>query len=152
MITKNSPATGLAFIDRYRPCYRASALCLLASALLACGGGGGGSNAAAPVAQPADTPSADAPPSAEVTPNPMHGYFAGNTEIEGAAYYSEALVTEDGLIRMYVSYLDGAVQVSGNLMTFGEGLAGTGQVMGETCSADDSRIYCNEWADAERLS
>lgn len=84
--------------------------CLLVHALAGCGGNGSGS---APLRMPpAQPPPAQAPPAAQ---DARQGSYIGTVTIGGVDYYSSALITADGLVRLYIggpNSSDGVVQGS----------------------------------------
>jgi hypothetical protein len=94
-----------------QPMLRCLAGLLFAQALAGCGGGEG-SASAPPTAKVLPTP-AIAPAVPAVAPAAWQGHFIGTVSMDAGQYYGDALLTVDGVVRLYVGgpyASDGTVQ------------------------------------------
>jgi hypothetical protein len=123
--------------------------------LTACGGGGNGQSAMAvsppPVQPPAQTPESGVA---------WQGRYVGSVTIGDVQYFGDAMLTADGLIRLYVGAHydnDGAVpeavpatsaQLVGTLQGQASQISGDGLVFGQECAASDPIQYCAEIGNA----
>ncbi|HWZ64034.1 MAG TPA: hypothetical protein VNX02_13505 [Steroidobacteraceae bacterium] len=128
---------------------------LLLMALTACGGGSNDQSAPTP------------PPTARSTPVPppmapsesgdaWQGRYVGTVTIGDVQYFGDAMLTADGLIRLYVAGPyddDGAVpqaapansaQLVGTLHGQTNQISGDGLVFGQQCAASDPIRFCAE--------
>jgi hypothetical protein len=91
-----------------------------------------------------------------------HGRYVGTVTIDGVDYFGDALLTEDGALRLYVGdqpySRSGALQTTrpetsaqlvGNFQVQGNAASGSGTVIGQGCSAAAPIRFCNEVASAE---
>lgn len=144
------------------PCKSFSSVALelgLLICLSACGGGN--SEQTIP---PASNTSAGAPPDFAYN---GHGYFIGDVSIAGEKHHSEALLTVDGQVRLYVGGPEDAASYSGAVMPEQwtqppesmqfvgridamerEAVSGSGTVIGQICDSASAR-FCSEPARAE---
>lgn len=154
---------------------------LLAQALSGCGRSGSDAAGAAPMPTgsapppsatplpepPPPEPPTSAPPPVEPPPGPApvapspsaavsHGRYVGTVTIGDTDYFGDALLTEDGAIRLYVGgpgtssgaiqgrTLGGTAQFVGNVELFRSQLSGTGVVIGQGCSEPAVVRFCIE--------
>lgn len=127
---------------------------LLASFLGACGGGGEVVGGGSGTTQVAATP----PPPASAA---WAGHFVGTVRTATATLFGDAILTADGLMRLYVGgpYNDsGALQVTkptdsaqffGNLNVSVNEARATGLVMGQQCAAAPQVRFCDEPVSAD---
>jgi len=126
---------------------------LFAYALAGCGGGENTGSRSAALPPPAALPR----PAAEG----WHGHFIGTVTIGDRARYGDALLTVDGLIRLYIGgpYVsDGTVdqskpessaQFTGSIEVDGDQATGSGVIIGQGCAVPDTAGFCGETAFAE---
>lgn len=109
-----------------------------------------------PPASVAAAPQTPPTPPTLPTPQPSapgdaatHGYFWGTFSIDGSAYYGEALITNDGLVRIYVGGPPGATfdaegsrQFVGRVEYNGYEIHGTGEIVGQGCMTIGGRRLC----------
>jgi hypothetical protein len=134
---------------------------LISLPLCACGGlllagcGGGSDQSAVPAST---TPSAPAPPPvvAAESGDAWLGHYVGSVTIAGVSYFADAMLTADGLIRLYLGgpYAnDGAIpqtvpassaQLVGTLQGQTNQISGDGLVFGQQCEASDPIQFCAE--------
>jgi hypothetical protein len=134
---------------------RFSFLALLLIALSACGGGSNDQSASAP----APTTHSAPPPPPTVPPksgSAWQGRYVGTVTIGDVQYFGDAMLTADGLIRLYVGGPydnDGAVpltapassaQLVGTLHGQTNQISGDGLVFGQQCAAPDPIRFCAE--------
>lgn len=123
--------------------------------LAACGGSGGSGNSPAP---PPDVAVPPFPPPTAV--EGWHGRFFGEVTVDGQIRIADALLTEDGLVRIYIggpgpssglvqpTRPDGALQYIGDF-SFQDGTVSShGQIQGEDCASDGNAPFCSEIAAA----
>jgi hypothetical protein len=129
---------------------------LLLAGLGACGGGSN-DQSAVPV-PPATAQSAPVPPPT-VTPesgDAWQGRYVGTVTIGGVQYFGDAMLTADGLIRLYVGGpydADGVMpltvpassaQLVGTLHGQTKQISGDGLVFGQECAASNPSRFCAE--------
>jgi hypothetical protein len=132
---------------------------LISLSLCACGGGSGQSAAPA-----STTMSAPAPPSGvtKESGDAWLGQYVGSVTIAGVQYFADAMLTADGLIRLYVAgpidadygggnagNLPGTVpatsaQLVGTLQGPTNQISGDGLVFGQQCEAPNPIQFCAE--------
>jgi len=133
---------------------------LISPPLCACGGlllaGCGGDNGQ--IAMPASTTSSAPAPSPVVTPesgDSWQGRYVGAVTIGGVQYFADAMLTADGLIRLYLGgpYDDAGLipavpatsaQLVGTLQQQTNQISGDGMVFGQQCGASDPIRFCAE--------
>jgi len=115
----------------------------------ACGGGGGGPS---PVAATTSTTGT----TASGTPQIVTGHYVGAVTIADVTYFGDAVVTEDGAIRLYVggTYDDGgelqvyrpksSEQFVGTLKMQDGQWSGSGVVIGQECASDPANPFCGQ--------
>jgi hypothetical protein len=133
------------------------ALLLCFSFVLELAGCGGGGNQSAISDRPAGVPSAT--PAATVpseTGDAWQGRYVGTVKISDVQYYGDALLTADGLIRLYVGgpYLDdgtvqqstpaGSARLVGALRGQTSRVSGEGLIFGQECAASNPIRFCAE--------
>lgn len=130
--------------------------CACAGLLLAgCGDGNGNGQTAMPESTTSSAPA----PSPVVTPesgDAWQGRYVGTVTIEGVQYFGDAMLTADGLIRLYLGgpYAnDGLIpqaapassaQLVGTLQEQTNQISGDGLVFGQQCGAVDPIRFCAE--------
>ena len=111
---------------------------------------------------PSPTPVVQAPPPAPAPPPPQpplptwHGHFNGQVTTDGTIYLAEALLTEDGALRMFLRgpyESDGRVlrrvgdpvsaQVVATFTVAGATALGGGLLLGHACPPNDQRTFCH---------
>lgn len=120
--------------------------------LAACGGSGN---------SPAPPPGVAVPPSPPPTAvEGWHGRFFGEVTVDGQVRIADALLTEDGLVRIYIggpgpssglvqpTRPDGALQYIGDFSFQDAEVSSHGQIQGEDCASDGSAPFCSEIAAA----
>lgn len=120
--------------------------------LAACGGSGN---------SPAPPPDVAVPPSPPPTAvGGFHGRFFGEITVDGQIRIADALMTEDGLVRIYIGGPGpssglvqptrpvGALQYIGDFAFQDAELSSQGQIQGEDCAGDGSAPFCDELATA----
>ena len=127
----------------------------IAQSLVGCHSSSGASSAAtAPLAAPPPVPAAAPPP----TPSEpaTHGYFAGGMFVDDSGgHYAEALLTVDGLVRIFVDGVPGAPNTLGSRqfvghLEFTDGQAyGTGLVHTQGCDQTGASTVCGGAVPAE---
>jgi hypothetical protein len=123
----------------------------LIQALAGCGGGGGGDQGAMPVTYTTAPPSVLAE-----SGDAWQGRYVGPVTIGGVQYFADALLTADGLIRLYVGgpYDDdgilqqtvplGSAQLVGTLHGQASQISGDGLVFGQQCAVLNPIRFCAE--------
>ncbi len=119
------------------------------AAIAGCGGGGGTS---AP-----DPSGGPAPPPQDL--EIRHGRFVGSVVIAGQAHFADALLTEDGSVRLHVGTtgeFSGAIpfvrhpsatQFAGIFALEGDQVLGEGVIRGESCADAAANQFCADPAD-----
>jgi len=132
---------------------------LLASALGACGGGDGGVGGLA-MADTAQSPPMGAPQPPTMTA-PWSGHFVGTVKSAHGTFFGDALITTDGLMRLYVggTYSDsGALelirpatseQFIGKLDASQIHARAAGEFVGQQCATGAQTAYCGQEASAD---
>ncbi len=132
----------------------------LSLSLCACGGGGGSGQSAVPAST---TMSAPAPPSGvtKESGDAWLGHYVGSVTIAGVQYFADAMLTADGLIRLYVAGpIDAdygafggnmpqtipatSAQLVGTLQGPTNQISGDGLVFGQQCEAPNPIQFCAE--------
>jgi len=125
---------------------------LLLIALSACGGGSNGQSSV-PVS-PSTAQSAPMPP--PESGDAWQGRYVGTVTIGDIQYFGDAMITADGLIRLYVGgpYNDNGVlpvtvpassaQLVGTLQGKADQISGDGLVYGQECAASHPSRFCAE--------
>jgi hypothetical protein len=128
--------------------------------LVACGGGGG--NGEAPPSAP--VPISQPGPQPQPLPPPLpgwRGYFVGTARVGGISHFADALITEQGELRLYVGAPDvmsGVLQLprpTSSAQFVGLASLGTdrgtatGTVIGQACAAPDVTRFCTDPAIGE---
>jgi hypothetical protein len=126
---------------------------VLAELLSACGGGGGGGQSVVPM-----TGKANVPPMATQA---WTGHYVGAVTIADVTYFGDAVLTQDGLMRLYVG---GPYDNGGELqmirpesseqfvatVEMGDGqLSGSGTVIGQECALNAANRFCDQPTPAE---
>ncbi|MEN8260756.1 MAG: hypothetical protein ABFS02_09260 [Pseudomonadota bacterium] len=126
-----------------RPMYQILFCLLLAQALAGCGSGQSQDHVPPVIGTPPPSPSLD----------PWHGYRAGTVEIGGELLGAEALLTVDGLLRLYVNGPshdwndpEGSMQFVSRLEVDGDQASGTGVIFAQACGVPDTNRFCGETA------
>lgn len=136
------------------PC-RVAVCAAIAQGLVGChsSSGGGGAAAAPPAPQPPAPVAVPPPPPSEPA---THGYFAGSIFVGGSyGSYAEAMLTVDGLVRIYVDGVPGAPNTLGSRqfvghLEFTDGQAyGTGLVHTQGCDQTGAATVCGGAVPAE---
>jgi hypothetical protein len=132
---------------------------LFAPALTGCGGSG--SSTAPASAGPSTAPysaGSSPPPPAPLSAQAWQGHFIGTVKIGTGQYYGDALLTVDGMVRLYVGgpyASDGTVQLTrpdssaqfvGTVEGQGNQAAGSGVIIGQGCAAPVPGRLCGETA------
>jgi hypothetical protein len=148
--------------NRQRPHTSLLVLLLAFSFVLELAGCGGGGNQSAISDRPAGV--ASATPAATVpseTGDALQGRYVGTVKISDVQYYGDALLTPDGLIRLYVGgpYLDdgtvqqsipaGSAQLVGALRGQTSRVSGEGLIFGQECAASNPIRFCAEIGHAD---
>jgi hypothetical protein len=141
---------------------------MLAGLVDACGGGGSGQSAAATTSSAAGTTTssaagtttssaAGAPGSTQV----WTGHYVGAVGIADATYFGDAVVTQDGAIRLYIGgpYDNGgelqmvrpesSEQFVGTIQMRGGQWSGSGVIIGQECAINPANRFCAQPAPAE---
>lgn len=129
-------------------------LCACGGLLLGgCGGGDGQSAVPASTTRSAPAPSPVATPK---TGDAWQGRYVGTVTIGGVQYFADAMLTADGLIRLYLGgpYADdglipqtvpsSSAQLVGTLQEQTNQISGDGLVFGQQCGASDPIRFCAE--------
>jgi len=149
--------------DALRSCVLARPLIfalILAGLLHACGDGGSGQSAGATNSSTvgATTSSAGGTP---VSTQVQTGHFVGDVGIAGTTYFGDAVVTQDGAIRLYVggAYDEiGGLQLArpetseqfvGTIQMHDGHWSGSGVVIGQQCAINPANRFCGQPAPAE---
>jgi len=124
---------------------------MLAGLLDACGGDGSGQSAGATTSSPAETP---APPT-------QAGHYVGAVKIADTTYFGDAVVTQDGAMRLYVGgpYDNGgelqmvrpesSEQFVGTIQMRDGHWSGSGAIVGQGCAINPANRFCGQSAPAE---
>ena len=136
---------------------------MLAALLAACGGGGSGQSAGATSNSATGATSS----STAGTPAPtqgLTGHYVGSVTIADVAYFGDAVVTQDGAIRLYIggSYAasaggqnietvrpESSQQFVGTLQMRGGQWSGSGVIIGQQCAMNPANRFCGHPAPAE---
>jgi hypothetical protein len=136
---------------------------MLAGLLDACGGGGSGQSAGSTSSSATGATTS----STAGTPAPtqgLTGHYVGSVTIAGTTYFGDAVVTQDGAIRLYVggSYAasaggqnivtvrpESSEQFVGTLQIRGGQWSGSGLIFGQECAIHPANRFCGEPAPAE---
>lgn len=135
---------------------------IFAHALVACGGGGNGQSAATVTPPTAQTPPVPPPVVTPESGDARQGRYVGTVTIGGVDYYGDALITADGLIRLYIGgpyASDGVVQgpiaiasaqLFGTMAPSTNSVDGDDLVFGQGCSApvELPMVFCSAPAHA----
>jgi hypothetical protein len=139
--------------------YRAFLPGLILAALAACGGGGGGGSTTSTVGGAGSTTGSSggtAPPEQVLT-----GHYVGVVMIADTTYFGDAVVTQDGAIRLYVGGpYDGGGEVQtvrpksseqfvGTIQMRDGQWSGSGVVIGQQCASNPGNPLCGEPAPAQ---
>lgn len=135
---------------------------LLAQALSGCGNGGREATGVATISTgPASPPSAAPPPEPSPSAAASHGRYVGTVTIGDTDYFGDALLTEDGVIRLYVGgpgtssgaiqghTEGGTAQFVGNVDLHRDPVSGAGIAVGQGCSEPGVVRFCSEPAPGE---
>jgi hypothetical protein len=151
------------FTDALRSCMRPRPLMfalVLAGLLDACGGDGSGRSAGAMTS----TAAAATTSSAAGAPAPAQGgtgHYVGAVKIADTTYFGDAVVTEDGVVRLYIGgpYDDGgelqtarpdsSEQFVGSLQMRDAQWSGSGIIIGQECAIKPANRFCAQPAPAE---
>jgi hypothetical protein len=130
---------------------------LFAQILSGCGGGNGSTPASGSSPPPTVPPPTVLPP----TVTGWNGRWVGTVKIGAVTYFGDALVTVDGLVRLYVggpyapsgvlqmTIPGGSAQFIGKLAGPSDHAAGSGVVIGQGCKAPNSAPFCSGTAPGE---
>jgi hypothetical protein len=131
---------------------------LLAQLLAACGNGGGEPGVGATIG-PSGVPAVPPPPQTQTLT--WIGHYVGTVKIAGVSYFADAVLTQDGLVRLYVGGPGdntGAIQmtrpassvqfVGAIEMRAAQG-SGSGAIIGEECAINAAGPYCGDPAAAK---
>lgn len=126
---------------------------VLVNLLSACGAGGGGGQSGVPM-----TGKATVPPMAIQA---WTGHYVGAVTIADGTYFGDAVLTQDGLMRLYIggSYDNGgelqmtrpesSAQFVGTVEMGDERLSGSGTVIGQECALNAANRFCGQPTPAE---
>jgi hypothetical protein len=130
---------------------------MLAGLLDGCGGGGSGPGGMTSNA-------AGAPGSAQAAPMPtqgLTGHYVGGIKIADVTYFGDAVVTQDGAIRLYIGgpYDDGgelqtvrpksSEQFVGAIQMSDGKWSGSGVIIGQECAINPANRFCGQPSPAE---
>ena len=123
---------------------------MLAGFLSACGGGGSGQSAAATTSSAAG---AGEPAQVEST-QVWTGHYVGAVRIADVTYFGDAVVTQDGAMRLYIggTYYDGgelqvarpqsSEQFVGKIQMSDGQWSGSGVILGQECAINPANRFC----------
>ena len=130
---------------------------MLAGFLNACGGGGSGQSAGATTSSAAG---AGEPAQVEST-QVWTGHYVGAVRIADVTYFGDAVVTQDGAMRLYIggTYDDGgelqvarpqsSEQFVGKIQMSDGQWSGSGVILGQECAINPANRFCAQLAQAE---
>jgi hypothetical protein len=137
---------------------------MLAGLLDGCGGGGSGPGGmtSSAAGAPASTQGVSAP--TQGTPAPtqgLTGHYVGGVKIADVTYFGDAVVTQDGAIRLYIGgpYDDAgelqtirpksSEQFVGTIQMSGGKWSGSGVIIGQECAVNPANRFCGQSSPAE---
>jgi len=124
---------------------------VLAGLLDACGGGGSGQSAGQTTSSAAGAPG----------PPTQAGHYVGAVRIADATYFGDAVVTQDGAMRLYIggpydnggelqmARPEGSGQFVGSIQMRDGQWSGNGVVIGQKCAINPANRFCGQSAPAE---
>ena len=128
---------------------------LLAGLISACSNDGQGAVATS-------TASGEPPPLSPPGPNQAWtGHYVGAIKIAGTAFFGDGVITQDGVVRLYVggpydsdgvlqtARPDGSVQFIGTIQVRNGTWSGDGVIIGEECAINAANRFCNQTTPAE---
>jgi hypothetical protein len=131
-------------------CPKTAFAILLLQLLAACGGGGAGEPGVGATTGPSGVPAVPPPPQTQT----WIGHYVGTVKIAGVTYFADAVLTQDGLLRLYVGGPGsdtGAIQITrpassaqfvGTLEIRAAQGSGNGVIIGEECAINAAGPYC----------